>query len=139
VTYLAEVDAFPNLLSFFMIGERLTKFDELSDDKIVDDLMWLLERVLGGELPRPINSFRSTWTNQQNFLGSYSYLSMDSSRHNVSHLDLAAPLVNDQGNSKVFFAGEATDAFYSYANGAVSSGWRAADEVLADLRMRLQT
>jgi monoamine oxidase len=133
VTYLAEVDAFPNLLSFFMIGERVTNFDETSDEKIIDDLMWLLERVLGGELPRPVNSFRSTWTSQQNFLGAYSYLSMDSTRHNVSHLDLADSLVNDQGNAKIFFAGEATDVFYSYANGAVSSGWRAAEEVLANL------
>ena len=133
MTYLAEVDAFPNLLSFFFIGERFTDFDKISDEKIVDDIMWLLERVLGGNLPRPINTYRSTWVSQDNFLGAYSYLSMDSAQQNISYLDLAAPIFNKAGEAKMFFAGEATDSLYSYANGAVSSGWRAGEEVLENM------
>lgn len=134
MTYIAEVDAFPNLLSFFLIGERLKDFDRISNEKIVDDVMWLLERVLGGSLSRPISVNRSTWVSQENFLGAYSYLSLDSVHNNVSPQNLAEPVLNGDGEPKLFFAGEATDTFYSYANGAVSSGWRAGEEVLVNLQ-----
>lgn len=133
MTYFSEVDAFPNLLSFFLIGKRFEDFSKISEEKIVDDVMWLLERVLGGSLSRPIRVIRSSWINQDNFLGAYTYLSMESAEHNVLPQNLAEPVLNDDKVPKVFFAGEATDSFYSYANGAVSSGWRAGEEVLANL------
>lgn len=133
VTYFSEVDAFPNLLSFFLIGKRFEDFSEISEEKILDDVMWLLERVLGGSLSRPISLIRSTWISQENFLGAYSYLSMESAKHNILPRNLAEPVLNDDEMPKIFFAGEATDTFYSYANGAVSSGWRAGEEVLANL------
>lgn len=66
-----------------------------------------------------------------NFLGSYSFLSMDTAQHNLSPSDLGEPVSNGVRPQPIlFFAGEATDAFYGYANGAVASGFRAGDEIL---------
>lgn len=90
--------------------------------------MWLLERSLQRTLPRASRIIRSNWIAQNNFLGGYSFMSMASASNNVSPRDLAEP-VSNAFNQVLFFAGEATDDFYAYANGAVASGYRAGDAV----------
>jgi hypothetical protein len=57
-------------------------------------------------------------------------MSLDTIRNNVSPAVLAESImVNGQPN--LLFAGEATDNFYGYANGALTSGYRAAGEILS--------
>lgn len=128
VGYVSKVDAHPNLLSSFLISARFQDFlAQLPDQKISDDIMWLLNRSLRlGTLPTPIGVIRSSWITQPNFRGSYAYLSMATFNAGITTADLAAPV-----GSTLFFAGEATSDFYGYANGAVESGFRAAQEVLS--------
>lgn len=125
-------DAQPNLLGAFPAGKHLKKFEEISDNQLIDDCMWLLEKFLGKTLPRPIGMQRSRWMTSKHFLGSYSYGSMDAQAHNVVlGKDLAESLYDDESKPIVLIAGEATDNVNSgYVHGAVSSGWRAADEIL---------
>jgi monoamine oxidase len=132
MAYFFKVDAFPNFLSVFLNGARLRHFGQNDTAKIANDCMWLLERTLRRTLPRPTNVYRSDWTNMRNFLGSYSFLSMDTARHQVLPEHLAEPVFNLQRKPVLFFAGEAVDPLFGgYANGAVTSGRRAADDIIA--------
>lgn len=125
-----KVDAFPNLLSAFVIGESFEDYNKLTEERIISDCMWLLERTLRRILPRPTRVIPSRWITEPNFLGSYSFLSVDTLLNDVSPAVLGAKVYNSNRKPILFFAGEATDAFYGYANGAVTSGHRVADEVI---------
>lgn len=126
-----KVDAFPNLLSAFVIGESFDDYDKLTEERISNDCMWLLERTLRRILPRPTRVIPSRWITEPNFLGSYSFLSVDTLLNDVSPAILGKTVYNSNNRPILFFAGEATDAFYGYANGAVTSGYRVADEILS--------
>ena len=54
---------------------------------------------------------------------------------NLNFKDLAEPIKKIDGKPFIHFAGEATDyEFPGYAHGAVTSGYRAAEEVLKALK-----
>jgi monoamine oxidase len=51
----------------------------------------------------------------------------------VGPKDLAEPIRKVDGKAFIHFAGEATDIVYpSFVQGAVNSGWRAADEIIRE-------
>lgn len=136
ISSFVVVDGFPNLLEGFVAGRKIQQFENISDTKLVEDCMWLLEKFLNKSLPRPISMKRTRWMSNKNFLGSYSYNSMLADRNQATTKALAEPLhiIGLDIKPVVFFAGEATDEkFPSYANGAVSSGWKAADKLLSYL------
>lgn len=130
ISYFYEVHSFPNLLETFMTSGRFLNFTYLTDERILDDCQWLLERSLGRPLPRASRVIRTNWISENNFLGSYSFLSMDTERARVTVKDLAAPVAYGDRRPILFFAGEATDDFNGYSNGAVASGYRAGAEVV---------
>lgn len=125
-------DAQPNLIGAYPAGKNVRKFEEISDSQLIDDCMWLLEKFLGKPLPRPIGMRRSHWLTNEYFFGSYSYGSMATQAHNVvMGTDLAETLYDDKGKPILLMAGEATDVKDSgYVHGAVSSGFRAANELV---------
>jgi len=127
-----RVDAQPNTICGFVAGKKMKQFEEVSDDQLIDNCMWLLEKFLGKSLPRPINMQRSHWLTNKNFLGSYSFPTMDTQANNVvPGKHLAETLYSNDKKPVLLFAGEATDENYSgYVHGAVASGWRAAAEIL---------
>lgn len=125
------IDGFPNILEGFIAGDDMKTFETLSDEKLISDCLWLLEKFLHVDLPRLISMTRTNWLTNRNFLGSYSYLSMKTEREKVNPKDLAEPLCDSDSKPLILFAGEATHEKYSsYSHGAVESGWRAADELL---------
>lgn len=131
ITGIYVVDQFPNLLEVFFGGSNLQEFETSSDTKIIDDCMWLLEKSLGKALPRPKAMTRTKWLTNENFLGAYSYGSMDAEKADVWPQDIAASIKNENDSPILLFAGEATDdKFPSMAHGAVRSGFRAADEIV---------
>lgn len=135
VTGFVIVDAYPNLLEAFTAGRRINEFEALNDTQLINDSMWLLEKFLGKSLPRPKSMKRSKWMTSKNFLGSYSYLSMAAETNKVSPKTLGQSLLNTANKPVILFAGEATDEnFSSYSNGAVSSGWKAGNELAAYLK-----
>lgn len=128
------VDEYPNILEVLVTGKAIPQFEEISDSKLIDDCMWLLEKFLEKPLPRPIEMKRTQWLTNRNFLGSYSYLSIASEKAEATPNDLAQSLMNSHNKPIVFFAGEATHETYSsYSHGAILSGWRAADELIGSL------
>jgi len=100
-------------------------FETISDKKLIDDSMWLLEKSLGKSLPSPATIWRSKWMTDRNFYGTYSYLSMTTAANNITYVDLAEPLYDAGSKPTILFAGEATDEMFgSNGHGAVRSGFR---------------
>lgn len=135
IAALHRVESFPHLLEAFVGGEKMREFEKISDEKLIEDIMWLLEKFLNKKLPQPSQMRRTNWLTNKNFLGTYSYIGMGSQNFNVGPKNLAEALKKSNGKSFLHFAGEATDfEFPGYAHGAVTSGYRAADEVLNALK-----
>ena len=131
ITGIYVVDQFPNLLEVFLGGSNLNQFETSSDSKIIEDCMWLLEKSLGRSLLKPKAMTRTKWLTNGNFLGAYSYGSMDAEKADIGPKDIAESIMNANESPILLFAGEATDDKYpSMAHGAVRSGFRAADEIV---------
>lgn len=125
------VDGFPNLIEAFVAGRKMAEFEALNDTKVINDCMWLLETHLNKTLPRPKSMRKSRWLSNKNFLGTYSYLSMATEVKKVTPKLLGQSILNTANIPIILFAGEATDEkFSSYANGALSSGWRVGNELI---------
>lgn len=126
-----RLDYFPNVIEAMVSGTNLDKFELASDQKVMDDCHWMLEKFLNKQLPRPINIKKSKWKTKENFFGSYSYQSLAADRNGILPRDLAKSLVNIDNKPIVLFAGEHTDdQFASNAHGAIRSGRRVADELI---------
>lgn len=128
-----HVDENPNLVEMFIAGENMKEFETYDDSKIVEDLMWTLEKFTKKTLKRPMKMTRTRWLTNENFLGSYSiprsYKAPPGEKNSVQVLSEA--LFNFDNKPVVLFAGEATDEKYQgYVHGAARSGWRAAQEII---------
>ncbi|KAG5677755.1 hypothetical protein PVAND_007486 [Polypedilum vanderplanki] len=126
-----KVDSHPNLLEGLLSGDKMREFETYSNDKIISDCMWMLEKFLKRSLPRPIAMRRTKWLTRENFLGSYTYLSMKSADENITSDDLATSIKSKNNKPVLLFSGEATHKRYQgYVHGALDSGKRAAQEII---------
>lgn len=126
-----RVDGFSNVIQAFVSGVQMRIFETISDEKLIEDCLWLLEKFTGKKLPKLKNMARSRWLTRKNFLGSYTFIGRGFDKFKVGPKDLAEPIKKLDGKSFLHFAGEATDTvFPSYVQGAVASGWRVADEII---------
>lgn len=130
-----SVDAFLNLLECFIVSRGSDHSESLSDEKVISDVTWLMEKFFGEKIPTPSRIFRSKWHSNRNFLGSYSYFSVAAEKEN-SHPDiLREPLKDVENIPKILFAGEAThNQFSGYTNGGMVSGWKAAETLIEALK-----
>lgn len=125
------MDEFPNTIEALLAGRGMAKFENLNDKKVIDDCHWLLEKFLSKTLPRPIYMKKTRWLTNDNFYGTYSYQSLAADKNEILPKHLAQSLLDVRDKPLLLFAGEATDSrFSSNAHGAVSSGWRAAKEII---------
>ena len=107
----------------------MLEFETVDDEKLIDDCLWLLEKLLNRRLNRPMKMQRTKWLTNENFLGSYSFHSLSAQENTVENI--AKPICNIEGKPFLHFAGEATDKrFMGYVNGAMNSGERAAKEIV---------
>lgn len=126
-----HVDSHPNLLEGLLSGDKMREFETYSDAKIQSDCMWMLQKFLKRKLPQPIAMRRTKWLTRDNFLGSYSYLSMKSAANNITSDDLATSIIGERNQPVLLFAGEATHKkFQGYAHGALDSGRNVANEII---------
>lgn len=131
IQLFAKLDNFPNVLEALLAGPNMKAFETMSDSQLIEDCMWLLQKFLAIPLPKPITMKRTKWLTNPNFLGSYSYHSMDATKFNVTSKDLGQTLYNLKQKPEILFAGEHTDELYSSnAHGAVNSGFKAANELI---------
>ncbi|XP_007452054.1 PREDICTED: peroxisomal N(1)-acetyl-spermine/spermidine oxidase [Lipotes vexillifer] len=121
------------VLCGFIAGLESEFMETLSDEDVLLSLTQVLRRVTGNpQLPAPRSVLRSRWHSAPYTRGSYSYVAVGSSGDDLDLL--AQPLPEDGRGAQlqVLFAGEATHrTFYSTTHGALLSGWREADRLIA--------
>jgi spermine oxidase len=128
---ILNVDGFPNLLEFFVTGIFSEKSEEMSDEMVIEHMMWLLKKFYKVDIEKPKRMIRSKWNSSKNFLGSYSYFSIDAELKKLHPSILRKSLKDSSGVNKILFAGEATHhEFSGYTNGGAESGWWAAKEII---------
>ncbi|XP_059471126.1 spermine oxidase-like [Neocloeon triangulifer] len=134
------VSSAPNVLCGWMIGEMARYAETLPDEEVQNGCMELLQRYLGKQyaVVDCTGIKRSTWYSNPHFRGSYSFRSMDTELLDTAAIHLATPLSDANGNAIVQFAGEASHpGYFSTVHGAIESGWREADRILARPRPML--
>ncbi|XP_012590274.1 PREDICTED: peroxisomal N(1)-acetyl-spermine/spermidine oxidase, partial [Condylura cristata] len=97
-------------------------------------LPWAPQAPGNPQLPPPLAVRRSRWHSAPYTRGSYSYVAVGSSGEDIDLLAQPLPLDGEEAQAQlqVLFAGEATHrTFYSTTHGALLSGWREADRLIA--------
>ncbi|HNM97849.1 MAG TPA: NAD(P)/FAD-dependent oxidoreductase, partial [Marmoricola sp.] len=122
---LAKLDA-PVLLGFNS-DRHGRAIEAMSPAEVSEAAYAVLRDMFGTKAKRPIQVQTSAWSRDRWAQGSYSFASVGATR--ADRKALSEPLAD-----RVFWAGEATEPdYHSTVHGAVLSGRRAADQVMAHL------
>uniref|UniRef100_A0A0C9PGX1 Smox_2 protein n=1 Tax=Fopius arisanus TaxID=64838 RepID=A0A0C9PGX1_9HYME len=128
----------PKLICLWLTGPNIREMELLPKELVRDQSLWLLDKFFGKfyNLTEPTEMLRTHWNSNDNFLGTYSWMSLDAEAHNATVSDLAEPIMQRDGRTPaIMFAGEATSDFYSTVHGAIGSGWREAERII-DIKKR---
>lgn len=99
------------------------ELEAMVDEEIVEEGLTVLKKIYGDKIPAPVFTKVTKWGSDEFSFGSYSYTAVDSS--NADFYELSRSL-----DSKVFFAGEATEVNYpATVHGAYFSGIREANKI----------
>jgi len=129
-----SVDHNTEVLCGWLVGPPARLMEQSSDLQVKQLCHTLLLQFLGRHytIPAPESILRSKWHSNPHFRGSYSFRSVLSDETGVCAADLAQPLVISTGTPVVLFGGEAShDHYYSTVHGAIETGWREADRLIA--------
>jgi len=122
-----------NVVVGWLSGKEALFMESLTDDQVMEDMENLVHMFMQDQnIPKLIKVIRTSWGNNKNSRGSYSYIAVGASQDDI--LNLKYPLSKTlQDNTKkpvVLFAGEATHpSFYSTTHGALLTGNREAARV----------
>lgn len=122
-----------HVLCGFIAGLESEFMETLSDEEVLLSLTRMLRRATGNpQLPAPKSVLRSCWHSAPYCRGSYSYVAVGSTGDDIDLLAQPLPADREKAQLQVLFAGEATHrTFYSTTHGALLSGWREADRLIA--------
>lgn len=127
--------SFPSahVLCGFIAGLESEFMETLSDAEVLQALTHVLRRATGNpQLPAPRAVLRSCWHSAPYTRGSYSYVAVGSTGDDIDLLAQPLPVGGEKPQLQILFAGEATHRmFYSTTHGALLSGWREADRLIA--------
>ncbi|XP_037939567.1 spermine oxidase-like [Teleopsis dalmanni] len=127
----------PRILGGWIIGPHGRHMETLTVSEVQKAILWLFRKFFTFPIPEPINFMRTQWYSNPNFRGSYTFRSMYTDELRTGAWDLASPLTNGAGKPVLQFAGEATHThYYSTVHGAVESGWREAERLIAFYQSR---
>ena len=113
-----------NILLGLSVGDYALIADNLSEREKKDDSLSVLRNVWGKNISEPNKSISTNWSNDQNFLGAYSYPKAGAMPKDYENL--SKPV-----NNKLFFCGEHT--IFDYAattHGALLSGLNVVEKII---------
>lgn len=122
-----------NMLLMYVPALQVIEFQNCTNATIKIEIKNILTKLIRNKfkLTKIINVIRTKWYSNKNFRGAYSYHGILAQQLNITSDDLATPIKNQFGKNIIYFAGEATDKlFRGTVNGAIQSGWRAAQEII---------
>ncbi|XP_033158986.1 spermine oxidase [Drosophila mauritiana] len=127
----------PRILQGWIIGPHARHMETLTEEKVLEGLLWLFRKFLPFETSHPVRMLRTQWHANPNFRGSYTFRSTYTDALRTGAWDLEAPLQDVCGRPRLQFAGESTHKhFYSTVHGAVETGWREAERLHLYYRAR---
>lgn len=125
----ANANRDPVIICFTGGSFSKTPRTQLTDEQMVAQVEKAMAAIYGVEPPKPIASAVTRWVEDPFALGSYSFVPVGGSQHDMRAL--AKPV-----GSCLFFAGEATCAeFHSTVHGAVESGLRAIEAMGFEIKL----
>lgn len=127
----------PRILQGWIIGPHARHMETLTEEKVLEGLLWLFRKFLPFEMAHPRRMLRTQWHANPNFRGSYTFRSTYTDELRTGAWDLEAPLLDVGGKPRLQFAGESSHKhFYSTVHGAVETGFREANRLNAFYRLR---
>ncbi|XP_017863458.1 PREDICTED: spermine oxidase-like [Drosophila arizonae] len=127
----------PRILQGWIIGAHARHMETLTEEQVLEGLLWLFRKFLPFDLPHPLRCLRTQWHANPNFRGSYTFRTTYADELRTGAWDLEAPLLDVGGRPRLQFAGEATHKhYYSTVHGAAETGWREAERLNTYYRSR---
>ncbi|EDW79990.1 uncharacterized protein Dwil_GK12302 [Drosophila willistoni] len=127
----------PRILQGWIIGEHARHMETLTEEKVLEGLLWLFRKFLPFNVPHPQRFLRTQWHANPNFRGSYTFRSTYTDELRTGGWDLESPLLDVGGRPRLQFAGEASHKHYfSTVHGAIETGWREAERLNTYYRSR---
>ncbi|XP_075161892.1 spermine oxidase [Haematobia irritans] len=121
----------PRVLEGWIIGPHARHMESLSEEEVLNGILWLFRKFLNFKLPETLDFIRTQWYSNVNFRGSYTFRSLLTDELRTGAWDLARPLTTIDGRPLLQFAGESThNHYYSTVHGATESGWREAQRLI---------
>lgn len=131
-TVWQNIDAFfkdvsdAHVLMVTVVDEFALRNEGLEDAVIQDEVMGVLRKMYGADVPEPLDIMVPRWHSDPLFRGTYSNWPLGVLDEH--HANLGQPMCN--GNARIHFAGEATRyEMFGYVNGAWDSGIQVANTI----------
>lgn len=124
--YINMYSSYHKPIMYVYVGGSVAKsFEQIPIESIVANLMKSLRTIFGNEIPFPVSYTMTSWGQDPFSYGSYSYPAIGVTKND--YIALSDPI-----ESRLFFAGEATNAYLYDAttHGAYFSGIREAKRLL---------
>ncbi|MEU3844403.1 NAD(P)/FAD-dependent oxidoreductase [Streptomyces sp. NPDC028635] len=119
----------PGVLVGFVYGDRLTRWADLGPEARRDAVLASFGRVVGEEAARPVGYSEKTWSRDAFARGGYEAFATPGGWTGYGRRGWREP------TGPVHWAGTETATVWNgYIDGAISSGYRAADDVIASLQ-----
>jgi len=116
-----------NILLALSFGDYAQHAENLSNEQIKDELLIVLKRMFGKNIPEPESIIISRWSKDPFTLGAYSYTGVGITPNDFNQL--AVPI-----NQNLFLIGEHTTFnYHGTVHGAYLSGIAAADKIIKQL------
>ena len=129
------VSSAPNFLMGWIGGDGAPEVELLSEREIGETCLQIFKSFAPDkQVPKLISVSMSRWSSNASVGGAYSYPKVSNGKHEISSWNpiLAVDSIKQRTIPRVLFAGEATSKdMYATAHGAIVSGWREADRLLA--------
>uniref|UniRef100_UPI003AAD8E4C peroxisomal N(1)-acetyl-spermine/spermidine oxidase-like n=1 Tax=Centroberyx gerrardi TaxID=166262 RepID=UPI003AAD8E4C len=132
-TVLKPSERYGHVLCGWIAGRESEYMETLPEQEVTHTVTQLIRRFTGNPTITPRRVLRSRWFQDPWTCGSYSYPGRGCSAQDLDNLREPLPAKGAPSQPlQVLFAGEATHScYFSTVHGALLSGWREADRLLA--------
>jgi spermine oxidase len=131
---MMKLPGISNVWAIWISGDFLSEIETLPDNILKSGIQYVLNKFLGKthNVTEIRNILKTTWTTNENFRGTSSYLKTGKYKSDDPvQRRLARPVRNSEGKLKLLFAGEATHStLYTTVQGAIESGYREAERII---------